>query len=61
MNEEDKIAVLNATEEPFARVATGIVRGCVGAVDGLVLRVRRPPRKKKKPGKKQRGKRGDHG
>ena len=41
MNEEDKMAALNAIEEPFARVTTGIVSGCVGAVDGLALRVRR--------------------
>ena len=46
------MAALNVIEEPFARVTTDIVRGCVGAVYGLALRVRHPPWKK--PGKKAR-------
>ena len=49
---EAKLAALNEIEAPFARVTYGIIRGCVGAVDGLALRVRRAPQKK--PGKKAR-------
>lgn len=43
---EAKLAALNEIEAPFARVTYGIIRGCVGAVDGLALRVRRAPQKK---------------
>ena len=43
---EAKLAALNEIEAPFARVTYGIIRGCVGAVGGLALRVRRAPQKK---------------
>lgn len=42
MDEEDKIRELNKIEEDFAWLSHGAMRGCVGAIDGLAIKIGRP-------------------
>ena len=42
MDKEDMEEELDKIEQKFATVTGGVVRGCVGALDGLCIKIKRP-------------------